>query len=76
MPPSDCTVQVMDIEHSISAEDTVPAQLRKDEFLAMLAHELRNPLASIRYAIEVLRRLDLQEPRAEWAREVVDRQAA
>jgi signal transduction histidine kinase len=76
MLPSDGTVQMMDIEHSIPAEDTVPAQLRKDEFLAMLAHELRNPLASIRYAIEVLRRLDLQEPRAEWAREVVDRQAA
>jgi len=77
MLSSNCNVQVMGIDDSIiPAEDTVPAQSHKDEFLAMLAHELRNPLASIRNAVEVLRRLDLQEPRAEWAREVVDRQAA
>lgn len=76
MLPSDCSVQLMDIDDSISAEDAISVQSRKDEFLAMLAHELRNPLASIRNAVEVLRRLDLQEPRAEWAREVVDRQAA
>jgi signal transduction histidine kinase len=66
----------MGIDDMKPAEDTVPAQPYKEEFLAMLAHELRNPLASIRNAVEVLRRLDLQEPRAEWAREVVERQAA
>jgi signal transduction histidine kinase len=66
----------MGIADSTAAADTVPVQPQKEEFLAMLAHELRNPLASIRNAVEVLRRLDLQEPRAEWAREVVDRQAA
>jgi len=76
MLSSDCSARVMDIDDSIPAEDTAPASPRKDEFLAMLAHELRNPLASIRNAVEVLRRLDLQEPRAEWARDVVDRQAA
>jgi signal transduction histidine kinase len=68
--------QAMGIDDMKPAEDTVPAQPYKEEFLAMLAHELRNPLASIRNAVEVLRRLDLQEPRAEWAREVVERQAA
>ncbi|HYE35156.1 HAMP domain-containing sensor histidine kinase [Methylocaldum sp.] len=76
MLSSNCTVHVMDIDDPIRTEDTIQIQPRKDEFLAMLAHELRNPLASIRNAVEVLRRLDLQEPRAEWARDVVDRQAA
>lgn len=72
----DCKVRVISIADTAATEDTVPLQPRKEEFLAMLAHELHNPLASIRHAVEVLRRLDLQEPRAEWAREVVDRQAA
>ncbi|CAI8948423.1 sensor histidine kinase [Methylocaldum szegediense] len=73
---SDCKDGALSIADSAAAEDTVPGQPSKEEFLAMLAHELRNPLASIRNAVEVLRRLNLQEPRAEWAREVVDRQAA
>jgi CheY-like chemotaxis protein/two-component sensor histidine kinase len=47
---------------------------RKAEFLAILAHELRNPLAPIRNAVQFLRELDAQNPRAEWAREVIDRQ--
>jgi PAS domain S-box-containing protein len=50
------------------------ADRQKDEFLAMLAHELRNPLAPIRNAGEVLSRLDLSEPRAEQAVGVVQRQ--
>jgi len=50
------------------------ADRQKDEFLAMLAHELRNPLAPIRNAGEVLSRLDLREPRAEQAVGVVQRQ--
>ena len=33
------------------------ANRRKDEFLAMLSHELRNPLAPIRTATEIIRRL-------------------
>lgn len=37
---------------------------RKDEFLAMLAHELRNPLAAISTAIEVVRRCGADDPRA------------
>ena len=36
------------------------AALRKDEFLAMLAHELRNPLAPIRTAVQLLRLKELQ----------------
>ena len=34
------------------------ADIRKDEFLAMLAHELRNPLAPIRYLLEVVKRAE------------------
>ena len=52
------------------------ADQRKDEFLAMLAHELRNPLAPIRYAARVLGKLDLEEPRVQWAQDVIERQVA
>ncbi|MEO7319341.1 MAG: hybrid sensor histidine kinase/response regulator, partial [Chthoniobacteraceae bacterium] len=52
------------------------ADKRKDEFLAMLGHELRNPLAAIRHAV----RIDdesLDDPDArQLAREVIDRQSA
>jgi signal transduction histidine kinase len=44
---------------------------RKDEFLATLAHELRNPLAPIRNAVELLK---LQPGRVEQARELIGRQ--
>src|ERR1700730_15558669 len=47
---------------------------RKDEFLAMLAHELRNPLAPIRNAAQILRAHSTEEPELEWARTVIERQ--
>ncbi|HZR02934.1 MAG TPA: ATP-binding protein [Burkholderiales bacterium] len=47
----------------------------KDEFLAMLAHELRNPLAAISGAGQVLALANLQEPHAMRARETIERQA-
>ena len=40
----------------------------------MLGHELRNPLAPIRNAAQVLRLLGLADPRLQWARDVIDRQ--
>ena len=49
---------------------------RKDEFLAMLAHELRNPLAPILHAVQVLRRLDPTTPEQAWCEEVIERQTA
>jgi PAS domain S-box-containing protein len=51
------------------------ADRRKDEFLAMLAHELRNPLASIRTAVEVQRHLDVPDPKLRRMRDVIARQA-
>ncbi len=50
------------------------ADQRKDEFLAMLAHELRNPLAPIRTAVQLLRIRELAEPDRAYARDVIDRQ--
>jgi signal transduction histidine kinase len=50
------------------------ADVRKDEFLAMLAHELRNPLAPIRVAAEVLLRSSVQDERVRKASDVVARQ--
>jgi CheY-like chemotaxis protein len=51
------------------------ADRRKDEFLATLAHELRNPLAPIRNATELLKRRDLAPELAAMARDIIDRQA-
>ena len=45
----------------------------RDEFLAMLGHELRNPLAAIRYAIGLLNELD-ENPETRTPREVIGRQ--
>jgi signal transduction histidine kinase/DNA-binding response OmpR family regulator len=50
------------------------ADQRKNEFLAMLAHELRNPLAPIRNAIQVFRLHNVALPQLQFARDVVDRQ--
>ncbi|MFO0887779.1 MAG: PAS domain S-box protein [Isosphaeraceae bacterium] len=49
------------------------ADRRKDEFLAMLAHELRNPLSAIGNAVHVIRR-STAEQHLDWAKEVIDKQ--
>ena len=61
-----------------SARDTATlrdASRRKDEFLAMLAHELRNPLASVTNAATLLREGTGDNDRA-WAAEVITRQSS
>jgi len=50
------------------------ADARKDEFLATLAHELRNPLAPIRNAAQLLRLKLPPVAEVQWARDVIDRQ--
>ena len=50
------------------------ANRHKDEFLAMLAHELRNPLAPILNAVQLMRNPQLPAPQLTWAREVIERQ--
>jgi PAS domain S-box-containing protein len=48
---------------------------RMNEFLAMLAHELRNPLAPIRSALDVLERKPADPEVSDWAHAVIDRQS-
>ena len=50
------------------------ADRRKDEFLAVLAHELRNPLAPVKNAVHIIRALDTPHPELQWAHDVIDRQ--
>jgi len=50
------------------------ADARKDEFLAMLAHELRNPLAPIVTSAQVLDKVAPGDARIAWVREVIERQ--
>ena len=49
---------------------------QKDEFLAMLAHELRNPLAPIRASASILRARGSTDPVLQRSRDIIDRQAA
>jgi two-component system CheB/CheR fusion protein len=58
------------------AEQLAEADRRKDEFLAMLAHELRNPLAPIRTALQVVKRSATTDSRAELACQMMERQIA
>ena len=57
------------------AEELRIADRRKDEFLALLAHELRNPLAPLRNAINILRLKESPDPEVLWCRGVIERQA-
>ncbi|HZO21604.1 MAG TPA: response regulator [Steroidobacteraceae bacterium] len=50
------------------------ADRHKDEFLAMLAHELRNPLAPILNAVQLMRLRPIVDPQLTWCREVIGRQ--
>jgi PAS domain S-box-containing protein len=59
---------------STDITDVVEADRRKDEFIAMLAHELRNPLAPIRYGLELLRRGGELAPPAARTRDMMERQ--
>src|SRR5438874_1441542 len=64
-----------EITRSRQAEEELQdANRRKDEFLAMLSHELRNPLAPIKNAVELMRRVASSEQRLIMSRDVIDRQ--
>jgi PAS domain S-box-containing protein len=74
------------VAHDITERKRLEAELRqnverlreadrkKDEFIATLAHELRNPLAPVRNAIEMLKLCPLDEPDFVWSRSLVDEQ--
>jgi len=56
------------------AEQLAEADRRKDEFLSMLGHELRNPLTPIRNAVQLMALQGENGISVEWARQVIDRQ--
>jgi signal transduction histidine kinase len=62
------------IESRQAQEALKEADRRKDEFLAMLAHELRNPLAPIRNATELLALMRINDARVQQVLEIVRRQ--
>jgi len=73
---------MLDIDDKKQAESALQqseAQLReadrrKDEFLAMLAHELRNPLAPISNAVQLLKRAQITDPMQHRAHTIIERQ--
>ena len=56
------------------AESLREADRKKDEFLAILAHELRNPLAPLRNAVELIGRAPQDADAVAWARGIMERQ--
>jgi PAS domain S-box-containing protein len=73
--PLKFVVQAQDITERKRAEAALRESARqKDDFLAMLGHELRNPLAPIRNASQLLKLIGSPDPRAHKAREMIERQ--
>ena len=68
------TIASVAFDNARLLEQLVDADRRKDEFLAMLAHELRNPLAPIRNAAAIMRQAADKPAVVERARSVIDRQ--
>jgi signal transduction histidine kinase/ActR/RegA family two-component response regulator len=67
--------QAADLIEQRRAEQALrDADRNKDEFLATLAHELRNPLAPIRNATLILQSQGQPNPELHWARGVIERQ--
>jgi PAS domain S-box-containing protein len=65
----------MDITDRKRTEEALrAADRKKDEFLATVAHELRNPLAPIRNAVKILKAKGPPQPELQWGRDVIDRQ--
>lgn len=66
---------VLDVTERRQAENALrEADHRKDEFLATLAHELRNPLAPIRNGLQIMRMAPHNQEAVEQARNMMDRQ--
>ncbi len=54
--------------------ELIEADARKNQFLAILGHELRNPLAPIRNALRIMKQSEPDDPDHTWARDVVEHQ--
>ena len=64
----------VDQELRAQARELAEADRRKDEFLATLAHELRNPLAPLRYALQIMRLAGDNAAMMDQARDMMERQ--
>jgi signal transduction histidine kinase len=74
-PEGHVAVLFADVTQRTRAEEALrEADRRKDEFLAMLAHELRNPLAAIRNAVQILLQKEGDARTVRSAAEILDRQ--
>lgn len=63
-------------EHQRLGQTLLDMDRRKNDSIAILAHELRNPLASICNAAHVLGRLELTDPKALWAQKIIEEQSS
>lgn len=72
---SNQALQAQIAERARAEAALLEADRHKNEFLAILAHELRNPLAPIRNAVEIMSRFPIDNPKLKWSRDVIDRQA-
>jgi signal transduction histidine kinase len=64
-----------EVRERVRAENSLKeAVVKRDEFLAMLSHELRNPLSPLRNASHMLMQGDTQDPKIIWSRGVIARQ--
>ena len=64
-----------EVRERIRAETSLKeAVLKRDEFLAMLSHELRNPLSPLRNASHMLMQGETTDPKIVWSRGVIERQ--
>lgn len=69
------SIYIQDVTLRKQAQEALrEADRRKDEFIATLAHELRNPLAPIRNAARLLEIRASSEPTIQWTTEVIGRQ--
>ncbi len=59
---------------SALAEQLLYADRRKDEFLALLAHELRNPLAPVQNVVNIMQMKEIDDPEMRWCCNVLERQ--
>uniref|UniRef100_UPI0030F47C11 sensor histidine kinase n=1 Tax=Paraglaciecola sp. TaxID=1920173 RepID=UPI0030F47C11 len=64
-------IQLHELNQQLSLADR-----RKDEFLATLAHELRNPLAPMRNVLEMMRLKETEDSFMQWSRDVIERHVA